>query len=115
LSRKFLQGAAGDTQQHQQQQADAAAASDIDMLQLAQPLQQQEQHESSDGTPSFGNSSVDSSSSSTSLLAQNQSFGVALDLQRQWVGYKLQQLGRAAAAPISSARRAVSAGPSAPA
>lgn len=42
------------------------------------------------------------------LSAQNQSLGVALDLQRRWVGYQLQQLGRAAVAPISSARRVVS-------
>jgi hypothetical protein len=61
-----------------------------------------------DSSNESSSESSSSSSSTASLSAQNQSLGVALDLQRRWVGYQLMQLGRAAVAPISSARRAVS-------
>jgi hypothetical protein len=45
-------------------------------------------------------------SSSSSMPVQN--FGLVLQLHRRWVLYQLQQMGRAALSPLSTAKRAVS-------
>jgi hypothetical protein len=37
-----------------------------------------------------------------------QNFGLVLQLHRRWVLYQLQQMGRAALSPLSTAKRAVS-------
>jgi hypothetical protein len=54
-----------------------------------------------------GTTSSTTTTSGSSLAARVQSLAVTLDLQRRWVGYQLQQLGRAAGSPLSSARQAV--------
>jgi hypothetical protein len=45
-------------------------------------------------------------SSSSGMPVQN--FGLVLQLHRRWVLYQLQQMGRAALSPLSTAKRAVS-------
>jgi hypothetical protein len=113
--------------QHPQQQVGHSQVQAAQQPALVVQQQQQQQQQRSRSPPSgpsqqqgsmrlmeagtastLPDSSGNTSSSATSLSAQNQSLGVALDLQRRWVGYQLMQLGRAAVAPISSARRAVS-------